>query len=406
MKKKATSKAGKPRKAAPVEARRRVGIVGRSDIVIQGDPTALLADLRGLIQSARRRIASVAYSTQTLLCWHLGHRLLIGNLKGRRAAYGREILVTVSRTLTAEYGRGFSHAELARMVQFAQSFPDEAIVVTLSRQLSWSHVHALLPIKEPLARDFYAEMCRVERWNVRTLRQKIGGMLFERTALSKQPKAVVAAEIANLRDGQMSPDLVFRDPYLLDLLGLKGAYSERDLESAILRELEGVLLELGTGFTFVARQKRMSVGKDDFHLDLLFFHRHLRRLIAVDLKLESFQPAHVGQMELYLRWLDKHERAPGEDAPIGLILCASADVEQVELLQLDAKSIRVSEYLTELPPLPLLRARLHQAIAHARESAARRLSAPDKAAHQKGVKKVAQPLPATKPARKKRQGQQ
>ena len=211
---------------------------------------------------------------------------------------------------------------------------------------------------------------------MRTLRQKIGGMLFQRTALSRKPKAVISAEIAKLRDGQMSPDTVFRDPYLLDLLGLKGAYSERDLESAILREIEGVLLELGTGFAFVARQKRMSVGKDDFHLDLLFYHRHLRRLIAVELKLVSFQPAHVGQMELYLRWLDKHERAVGEESPIGLILCASADAEQVELLQLDAKSIRVSEYLTELPPLPLLCARLHQAIEHAREQAARRLPNP------------------------------
>jgi predicted nuclease of restriction endonuclease-like (RecB) superfamily len=347
------------------------------------DEVALLADLHSLIQSARQRIASVASATQALLCWHLGRRLSNENLQGSRAAYGKQILVTVSRELSAEYGRGFSYAEIARMVQFAQLFPEEAIVVTLSQQLSWSHFHALLPIKDPLAREFYAEMCRIERWDVRTLRQKIAGMLFERTALSKRPKAIVATEIAKLRDGQMSPDLVFRDPYLLDLLGLKGAFSERDLEAAILRELEGVLLELGSGFTFVARQKRMSVGKDDFHLDLLFFHRHLRRLIAVELKLESFQPAHIGQMELYLRWLDKHERAPGEAAPIGLILCASADAEQVELLQLDAKSIRVSEYLTELPPLPLLRVRLHQAIEHARESAARRFPAAAKPAARK-----------------------
>ena len=341
------------------------------------DESALLADLRSLIGSARQHIAAAAYATQTMLCWHLGRRLLSENLQGARAAYGQQILVTVSQELAAEYGRGFSYTELTRMVRFAQAFPDEAIVVTLSQQLSWSHVHALLPIKDPLARDFYAEMCRIERWNVRTLRDKIGGLLYERTALSKKPPATVATEIARLRDGQMSPDLVFRDPYLLDLLGLQGAYSERDLESAILRELEGVLLELGAGFTFVARQKRMSVGKDDFHLDLLFFHRHLRCLVAVELKLESFQPAHVGQMEFYLRWLDKHERAPGEAAPIGLILCASADAEQVELLQLDAKSIRVSEYLTELPPLPLLRARLHQAIEHARESAARRVVGED-----------------------------
>jgi len=341
------------------------------------DEASLLSDLRSLIQSARQRIASVACSIQTLLCWHVGRRLAKEHLHGGRAAYGKQILVTVSRELTAEYGRGFSYAEIARMIQFSQVFPDEAIVVTLSQQLSWSHFHALLPIKDPLARDFYAEMCRIERWDVRTLRQKIGGMLFERTALSKKPESVISTEIARLRDGHMSPDLVFRDPYLLDLLGLTGAYSERDLESAILREIEGVLLELGSGFAFVARQKRMSVGKDDFYLDLLFFHRHLHRLIAVELKLESFQPAHVGQMELYLRWLDKHERAPGEEAPIGLILCASADAEQVELLQLDAKSIRVSEYLTELPPLPLLRARLHEAIEHARESAARRVMEED-----------------------------
>ena len=335
------------------------------------DEANLLSDLRALIQSARQRVATVANSTQTMLCWYVGRRLLRENLQEGRAAYGKRILATVSRELTAEFGDGFSYSSLTRMVRFAESMADEAIVVTLSQQLSWSHFLALLPIKDSLARDFYAEMCRIERWDVRTFRQKIGGMLFQRTALSKHPKAVISSEIAELRDGRMTPEAVFRDPYFLDFLGLKGAYSERDLETAILREIESVLLELGTGFAFVARQKRMSVGKDDFHLDLLFYHRHLRRLIAVELKLESFQPEHVGKMELYLRWLDKHERAAGEESPLGLILCASADAEQVELLQLDAKSIRVSEYLTELPPLKLLQTRLHQAIEHAREQAAR-----------------------------------
>ncbi|MBI5366346.1 MAG: DUF1016 domain-containing protein [Planctomycetes bacterium] len=374
MKKKAgrSAKRSGPIALQPEERKQRSLTAGTETPAVV-DAAGLLMDLRRLIESARQRIATVAYSTQTLLCWHLGRRLLHENLQGGRAAYGKQILVTVSRELTEDFGQGFSYSALTRMVRFAEWLEDEQIVVTLSQQLSWSHFHALLPLKDPLARDFYAEMCRLERWNVRTLRQKIGGMLFQRTALSRKPEAVIAAEIAKLRDGQMSPDLVFRDPYLLDLLGLKGAYSEHDLESAILREIEGILLELGSGFAFVARQKRMSVGKDDFHLDLLFFHRHLRRLVAVELKLESFQPAHVGQMELYLRWLDKHERAPGEEAPIGLILCASADAEQVELLELGAKSIRVSEYLPELPPLPLLRARLHQAIEHAREQAARRL---------------------------------
>lgn len=374
-----TRKADPPRQkrkptALQPRTRKRPARSAGTEVPAVVDEAALLTDLRELIQTARQRIATVANSTTTLLYWHLGRRLLAESLQDERAPYGKRILATVSRELTVEFGQAFTLRSLYRAIQFCQCFTDQEIVSTLSTQLSWSHFIELLPIKDPLARDFYAEMCRIERWDVRTLRQKIGGMLYQRTALSKKPQTVISAEIGKLRDGQMSPDTVFRDPYLLDLLGLKGAYSERDLESAILREIEGVLLELGTGFAFVARQKRMSVGKDDFHLDLLFFHRHLRRLIAVELKLESFQPAHVGQMELYLRWLDRHERAPGEEAPVGLILCASADAEQVELLELDAKSIRVAEYLTELPPLPLLRQRLHQAIAHARENAARRLA--------------------------------
>jgi len=340
----------------------------------QVNETALLEDLRSLILSARQRISVVANSTTTLLFWHLGQRLLKENLQNQRAAYGKQILATVSRELVSEFGQTFSLRALYRAIQFSELFPDPEIVSTLSTQLSWSHFMELLPIKEPLARDFYAEMCRIEHWDVRTLRQKVGSMLYQRTALAKRPQSIIAAEISQMRDGKLTPDIVFRDPYFLDLLGLQGAFSERDLESAILREIEGVLLELGAGFTFVARQKRMSVGRDDFHLDLLFFHRHLRRLVAVELKLEAFQPAHIGQMEFYLRWLDKHERAPGEESPIGLILCASADAEQVELLQLDAKSIRVSEYLTELPPLKILRARLHQAIEHARELTVRRNS--------------------------------
>ena len=294
------------------------------------------------------------------------------NLQAGRAAYGKQILATVSQELTTEFGTGFNYTALTRMARFAEWMTDEQILATLSQTLSWSHFVELLPIKDPLARDFYAEMCRIERWDVRTLRKKIGGMLFQRTALSKNTKEVISAEIGQLRDGRVSPEAVFRDPYFLDFLGLKGAYSERDLEAAILREMESFLLEMGAGFTFVARQKRMSVGRDDFHLDLLFYHRLLRRLVAVELKLEPFQPGHVGQMELYLRWLDKHERAPGEESPIGLILCAAADAEQVELFHLDDKSIRVSEYLTDLPPMKLLQTRFHQAIGHAREQAARR----------------------------------
>ncbi len=354
--------------AAKKQVKKIVQAALQSSAVV--DEAGLLSDLRALIRSARQRVATVANSAHTMLFWHVGRRLLKENLQDGRAAYGKRILATVSQQLRAEFGEGYTYSSLTRMIRFAEAQPNEAIVSTLSTQLSWSHFMEILPLKDPLAREFYAEMCRIERWDVRTLRKKIGGMLFQRTALSKNTKEVIAAELTNLREGRITPDSVFHSPCFLDFLGLKGVYSEQDLESAILREIEGFLLEMGTGFSFVARQKRMSVGKDDFHLDLLFYHRHLRRLVAIELKLESFQPAHMGQMEFYLHWLDKYERAPGEGSPIGLILCAAADAEQVELCQLGPKAIRVSEYLTELPPMALLQTRLHQAIEHAREQAA------------------------------------
>jgi predicted nuclease of restriction endonuclease-like (RecB) superfamily len=207
----------------------------------------------------------------------------------------------------------------------------------------------------------------VERWSVRTLRQKIAGMLFERTALSKKPTELAKKELAALREeDKLTPDLVFRDPYLLDFLGLKDIYGEKDLEAAILREMEAFILELGIGFTFVARQKRITVGEDDFYLDLLFYHRKLRRLIAIELKLDKFKPAYKGQMELYLRWLERYEQQPGEFSPIGLILCASKSEEQIELLQLGKSGIRVAAYMTELPPRELLQKKLHEAIKLAR----------------------------------------
>lgn len=332
---------------------------------------ALLTELRGLIDQARQYVAQTANSTLTMLYWKVGGRIGREVLAGQRASYGEEILPTLSAKLEPEYGKGFSARNLARMVKFAEAFADEQIVATLSRALSWSHFVEILPLKRPLEREYYAEMCRIERWSVRTLRERIGGQLYLRTALSKKPDALIDAELKRLRaDGQMSPDLVFRDPYMLDFLGLPDGYSERDLEAAILRDMERFLLELGAGFTFVARQKRVSVGADDFYLDLLFYHRHLRRLVAVELKLEKFQPAHKGQMELYLRWLDKHERAEGEESPIGLILCAEADTEQVELLDLGSANIRVAEYMDKIPDMTRLREQLHRSVLRARERAA------------------------------------
>jgi len=229
--------------------------------------------------------------------------------------------------------------------------------------LGWSHFMEIIPLKNDLQREFYSEMCRVERWSVRTLREKIGSMLFERTAISKKPEEVVKAELADLRaEDKLTPDLVFRDPYVLDFLGLKDRYMEKDLEDAILRELEKFLLELGTGFTFQARQFRISIDSDDYHLDRLFYHRALRRLVAIELKLGDFKPEYKGQMELYLRWLAKHEQQPGEEPPLGFVLCAGKKEEQIELLELGQSGIHVAEYLTALPSRELLRQKLHTAI--------------------------------------------
>ena len=323
----------------------------------------LLGDIRKLIEETRSAVAATINIRITALYWRIGKRINEEILKGERADYGKQILATLSQELAQDYGRGFSYSSLTRMVHFAQTFPDEQIVATLSQQLSWSHFKEILPLKGPLQREFYAAMCRAEGWSVRTLREKIDSMLYERTAISKKPKKVAKKELAELRDeDRMSPDLVFRDPYVLDFLNLKDTFSERDLEAAILRELESFLLELGVGFTFVARQKRMVIDNEDHYLDLLFFHRKLQRLVAIELKLGRFKAAYKGQMELYLRWLDKNGTEEGEESPLGLILCAEGSHEQIELLELDKTSIRVAEYLTELPSKEVLQRKLRVAI--------------------------------------------
>ncbi len=263
------------------------------------------------------------------------------------------------------------------MIRFAEAFPDEQIVAALSRQLGWTHFREIIPLEDHLQRDFYAEMCRIERWSIRTLHAKIQGMLYERTAISKKPEEVIRRDLDVLREeDRLTPDLVFRDPYVLDFLGLADSYGERDMEQAILRELEAFLLELGSDFAFVARQKRISVDHEDYYLDLLFYHRRLRRLVAIDLKLGRFQAADKGQMELYLRWLQEHETRPDEEPPIGLILCADKSAEHVRLLRLEAAGIRVAQYLTELPPQEVLERKLHDAIRLAREQLARRAELP------------------------------
>ena len=281
-------------------------------------PARLLTDIRGLIENARRNIARSVNSGLVLLNWNIGRRIREDVLKGTRATYGHEIVSALGRQLTAEFGRGYSRRNLFNMIRFAEVFPDEKIVHALSTQLGWTHLRKIVYLDDPLKRDFYAEMCRLERWSTRTLEQKITGMLYERTALSKKPQQVIEHELRFLREeDRLTPDLVFRDPYILDFLGLHDRYIERDLEDAVLREIEQFILELGVGFSFVARQKRIQLEDEDLYLDLLFFHRKLRRLVAIDLKIGRFRAEYKGQMELYLRWLEEHGSNPTKSRQSG-----------------------------------------------------------------------------------------
>ncbi|MGP9642877.1 PDDEXK nuclease domain-containing protein [Halomonas sp. 86] len=331
----------------------------------------LLPELRQLIDIARERAAISVNAELTLLYWQLGNRIHREILRQERAGYGEQIVSSLGRQLTSEYGRGFSAKNLRHMIRFAETFPEEKKVSALRRQLSWTHIKSLIYLDDSLKRDFYIELSQLEGWSSRQLQQRIQSMLFERTAISRKPDETIHHELQNLRNaGQPSPQLLLKDPYVLDFLGLNDRYLERDLEDAILREIEQFLLELGAGFTFVARQKRIQIDDEDFYIDLLFYNRKLKRLVAIDLKLGRFKAEFKGQMELYLRWLAKHEQETDENPPLGIILCAGKQQEQIELLELDNSGIHVAEYLTVLPSREALQAKLHQSI----ESARARLS--------------------------------
>lgn len=328
---------------------------------------SLHAELRALIASSRQRLAGAVNAELTRLYWTIGQRLDTEVLGGERASYGTALLDQLGQQLSHEFGRGFEARNLRRMVKFAQTFPDAGIVTTLSAKLSWSHLVAIVALKAPQARQFYARQAAQDGWSVRELTQQIERKAFERSEIANAQAPATLLPAA----GQ-APSQVFKDPYFLDFLGLRQGHDEADLEAAILRQLEAFILELGRGFAFVERQKRMVIDGDDFYLDLLFYHRRLRRLVAIELKLGRFKAGHKGQMELYLKWLDKHERQPGEEAPIGLVLCAESSREQVELLQMHKDGIIVAEYWTELPPKAELEQQLHQALLEARERLARR----------------------------------
>jgi len=339
-------------------------------VIVSTDPSSdLFQEITRLIKDARQHVAYEYNSTQALLCWLIGKRIGEDLLQRERADYGKEIISSLGRQLTLSYGKGYSRANLFRMIRFSKLFPNKDIVSTLSRQLSWSHFVILCSMDDSLKRDFYAEMCRVQRWSVRSLKKQVDGMLYERTGISKQPESVIESQLKKLKNhDEMTPELIFKEPYFLDFIGVHTYESEEELESLILSNITDFLQELGTDFSFVARQKRMSTGKKDRYLDLLFFNRRLRRLIAIDLKIGDFDPAYKGQMEWYLNWLNAHERFDYEEKPIGIILCAGKDHDDIEYLEMDKTGIHVAQYLTELPPKEVLESHLRKAISVAKEN--------------------------------------
>lgn len=321
-----------------------------------------------LIQSAQNYLHKTVNSAMVLLYWNIGKSIQEEVIKNEKAEYGEQVMQTVAKQLTHQYGRGYSYRNLYRMLRFFEFFPNENILTTVSSKLSWSHIVEVIKQKDPLKREFYITLSINEGWSVRQLTSRIDSMLYERTAISKKPDETIYKDLKQLSvNKEMSVDLFLKDPYILDFLGLHNIYTEKDLESAILAQLQSFILEFGNDFAFLARQKRITIDNDDYYIDLLFYHRKLKRLIAIELKLGKFKHEYKSQLELYLRWLNKHEQQEGENPPLGLLLCAEKSDEIIELLELDKSGIHVATYLTELPPMEWLRAKLHKSIEDARK---------------------------------------
>jgi predicted nuclease of restriction endonuclease-like (RecB) superfamily len=332
---------------------------------VERSVTGLYSDICKLINDARSHVALKANQTLTMMYWQIGDRINNDLLERERAAYGKQIVSELASKLQNQFGtRGFQERNLRRMMQFAQIYSNFQIVSELATKLSWSHFIELISVKDNLQREFYTQMSHYENWGTKQLRDKINSMLYERSLISRKPDELIKKELRSMQKGEsFSPDKIFKSPYFLDFTGLKGLYSEKNLEASLLTALELFIMELGKGFSFVERQKRLIIDGQDFYPDLLFYHRKLKRLIAIELKLGKFKAAFKGQMELYLRWLDKYEKQIGEETPLGLILCAEGGHEQIELLQLENAGIKVAEYLTELPDKKLLQEKLHHELA-------------------------------------------
>jgi predicted nuclease of restriction endonuclease-like (RecB) superfamily len=328
----------------------------------------IVIETKSMIEQSRQNVALAVNAEITLLYWKVGKRINDEVLSNKRAEYGKQIVHKLSIQLINDYGNGWSEKQLRHCMQFAQIFMDEQIVSALRRQLSWTHLKAIIYLEDTLKREFYIELCKLEKWSSRQLQERIQSMLFERTAISKKPELTIQGDIELLRKEQkLNPDMVFRDPYFLDFLGLSDMYSEKDLETSIITELQRFIIELGNDFAFMARQKRITIDDTDYYIDLLFYHRRLKCLVAIDLKIGEFEAGFKGQMELYLRFLEKYEMVEGENTRVGLILCTGKKEEHVELMQLNKSNIRVADYLTAFPSQKVLQDKLQKAVVIAKQ---------------------------------------
>ena len=329
---------------------------------IQNHSDAIFQGIQDIIETARKKVAIFLNTETTLLYWQIGNYINQQLILENRMAYGDKIIATLSQQLTLNFGKGYTYSALTRMCKVSRVFNSE-VIATLSQQLSWSHLIELSAIGNETIRNFYVQLCTYEKWSVRELREKTDSMLFERTVISTKPEQTINEVLQNLNSERiLVPELVFKNSYVLDFLNLPANYSEGELETALINNLQQFILELGNGFAFLEKQKRISIDSIDYHLDLLFYHRKLKRLIAIDLKLGKFKPKYKSQMELYLRWLQKHEMQYGEEKPIGLLLCSEGNTEHIELLMLDEKEIRVAQYLTELPSKEWFADKMHRAL--------------------------------------------
>jgi predicted nuclease of restriction endonuclease-like (RecB) superfamily len=335
---------------------------------INNKSNQLLIVIERLIEQTGRNVAVYLNTEISRLYWSIGNYILTEIGYEFYSGYGNQIIATVSRTLTEKFGRGYTYSALNRMVKVAEAYPEE-MFATLSRTLSWSHFIELVYIENDTKRLFYQQMCVVENWSIRTLRQKQDAMLFERTAIAAKPEDEILQTLQTADNANLNPDLVFKSSYILNFFGLSSYYSEKDLENAIVHNLENFILELGQGFAFMERQKRLSIDSTDYYLDLLFYHRKLNRLVAIDLKLRKFKPEYKGQMELYLKYLQKYEKQAHENSPIGLLLCSEGNTEHIELLLMDEENIRVAQYLTEFPDKQWFIDKLNKSIVIAQQNA-------------------------------------